>query len=799
MPSMMIDVPQMIDLALGTPEIGVVNFNVLHALLHIITNNLKLNSARVEFRGVQCKKIENLIKTIPIDPIIEITEYSVENETEEDGYKNRIKKEKTDFPVDTIIVVSKTGDLENDEDSVNISRKCKNPPGFPLKPITMISTDDFREMGSRNESIHDLVSNILPDNRELISSSDGTNPIAEMICNLNMTKRIESLEIGTEKLTTIISDLAKEYTKMEKITSEMDNSSGDLKEIKDQLDNIRYSLHSKKILRSKTPERKTAQQDQPGATNSGISPVPSIQFSDDFVMSSDFDKFKIEFKKLKKELDSLGEQLEDADIISRNMFAPTDDVSEATTVNTHGDDQTIDPTDDQTSRDVSVKSDNKSGKKAHRTKSDKNCCKCCKKPCKKLQTLECSIIGLERQIFNLQKDMAEVFDRLECGTLFNNSGQQKSQSHHEQQNQINGIDNLYSNLEGVKVDLESIMEQVGLLVIDQDTTNGTICKFDETINQLLSAKVDREEIEDLLAEKADYNLLQKKVSCKQFDATKKDLSEALCEAINQLNKQQQQWKTTTDDILLKIESKLDKTELSPLEEQINGKFQAIQGRVKELASIERTPEAAGTKTKFLRDVNCISCDHEAIMRLEEPHSVPKQDAIYPKISMKPFLSYDLDNVRKEMKNLENSKNLLHFEVLNNEKKIHNLKQPYLCARYSGGSHTKISAKDRVEKTKFKRNWGGAPPTVSDFLIQGNDGTLYKGAAPKCECNPECCSNKCMTCEKVDEAEILKKVEIVADDVDVLQPVDETNCDGLKNFEINLGFFLIFFCLVLVLG
>lgn len=785
MPPMMIDVPQMIDLALGTPEIGVVNFNVLHALLHIIANNLKLNSARVEFRGVQCKKIENLIKTIPTDPIIEITEYSVdENETEDNGFKNRTKKEKSDTnPVDTIIVVSKTGDLENDEESVNFSRKCKNPPGFPLKPINVVSTDDFREMGSRNESIHDLISNILPKNRELISGSDGNNPIAEMICNLNMTKRIESLEIGTEKLTSIISDLAKEYQKMEKITSEMDNTSGDLKEVKDQLDNITHSLHSKKLLRSKTPERKTTQHQQPdqqGTTNNEmISSVPSIQFSDDFVMSSDFEKFKSEFNKLKRNLDSLGEQLEEADVISRNIFAPAEDVSEVTTVNTTGNDQTIDPTaDDQTSGDVSVKSDTKSGRKSDRksgNKSDKNCCKFCKKPCKKLQTLECTIIGIERQIFNLQRDMAEVFDRLECGTPVNTS-QQKPQSHHEQQNQLNGIDNLYSNLEGVRVDLESIMEQVGSLVIDQDVTNGTICKFDATINQILSAKVDREEFEDLLAEKADYNLLQKKVSCDQFDATKKDLSEALCEAISRLNDQQQKWGTTIDDILLMIETKLDKTELSPLEEQINGKFQAIQERVKVLASIERTPEAAGTKTKFLRDVNCISCDHDAIMRLEEPQSVPKQDAMYPTKSMKPFLSYDLDNVRKEMKNLESSKNLLHFEVFNNEKKIQNLKQPHLCARYCGGSHTKISTEERVQKTKFNRSWGGAPTTESDFLIQGNDGTLYKGAAPKCKCNPECCSNKCIT--EADDSKILKKVEILVDDADekaeIIQPVDDTN-------------------------
>lgn len=759
MPPMMIDVPQMIDLALGTPEIGVVNFNVLHALLHIITNNLQLNNTRVEFRGDQCKKIENLIKTIPIEPIIEITEYSVENETEEDGYKNRTLKEKPDkISVDTIIVVSKTGDLGNDEESVNISRNRKNPPGFPLKPINVISTDDFREMESRNESIHDLISNILPENRELISSSDGSNPLADMLNNLNMTKRIESLEIGTEKLTSIINDLAKEYKKMEQITSEMENSSGDLKELKDQLDNLNYTVHNKKRPRPKTPEQAKS------------SSVPSIQLSDDFVMSSDFEKFKDDFNKLKKNLYNLGEQLEDADLISRNIFAPADDVSEVTTI----DDQTVD---DQISQDISVKSGNRSGKK---------CCKCCKKPCKKLQNLEGTITCIERHICIIQKDIAEIFERLQYGSdVF----QRPLQSHHEQQDQINGIDTLYSNFEGFKVDLESIMEQVGSLVVDQDMTNVTIGKFDATLNRILTTKVDREEIEDLLAEKADYNLLQKKVSCDQFDATNKDLSEALDEAINRLNEQQLKWETTINDILEMIETKLDKTEISPLKEQITDKFQAIKDRIKSLASIERVPEAAGTKTKFLRDVNCISCDHDAIMRMEKKHSVPKQDSVYTTKSMKPFLAYDLDNVRKEMKNLDVSKNLIHFEAFNKEKKIKNSKQPHLCARFCGGSLTKISAEDRVQKTKFNRGWG-TPQTEPDFLIQGNDGILYKGAAPMCKCNPKCCSNKCK-CKsddktgKADESEVSKILEIEPyKEVIVAVPSDDVEVLEHKNPEIE---------------
>lgn len=40
--------PQMVDLALGTPEIGAVNFNVLHSLLHAMLKKLKLTDSTAE-------------------------------------------------------------------------------------------------------------------------------------------------------------------------------------------------------------------------------------------------------------------------------------------------------------------------------------------------------------------------------------------------------------------------------------------------------------------------------------------------------------------------------------------------------------------------------------------------------------------------------------------------------------------------------------------------------------------------------------------------------------------------------
>ncbi|KAK6643969.1 hypothetical protein RUM43_000234 [Polyplax serrata] len=59
--STMLTVEQMVDIALGTPEIGAVNFNVLHALIHVIIQQLNIQKCLVEFKGYDSERMEGII------------------------------------------------------------------------------------------------------------------------------------------------------------------------------------------------------------------------------------------------------------------------------------------------------------------------------------------------------------------------------------------------------------------------------------------------------------------------------------------------------------------------------------------------------------------------------------------------------------------------------------------------------------------------------------------------------------------------------------------------------------------
>ncbi|KAK5640727.1 hypothetical protein RI129_009274 [Pyrocoelia pectoralis] len=189
----------------------------------------------------------------------------------------------------------------------------------------------------------------------------------------------------------------------------------------------------------------------------------------------------------------------------------------------------------------------------------------------------------------------------------------------------------------------------------------------EQIELLKTVKADREDLEDALANKADTCAVNRKVSHDQFDAAYDDLSRNIEEALNKLLEQETLWQQALRDIQNEMEHKLDKDELGPLKDFIQNKIKMLQDRLKALAGLRKDTEAAGAKSKYLRDVNCISCDKDVVMRKEmDPSLMTPAPGLPPTKSMGPYLAYELDQLRKEQKGKEQKsaaygRNMNHFE------------------------------------------------------------------------------------------------------------------------------------------
>lgn len=113
--------------------------------------------------------------------------------------------------------------------------------------------------------------------------------------------------------------------------------------------------------------------------------------------------------------------------------------------------------------------------------------------------------------------------------------------------------------------------------------------------------------------------------------------------------QEQLWQHALDEIQKDIGSKLDKMELAPLRDFVNNKLKSLQDKLRTLAALKKDTEAAGTK-KLLRDVNCLSCDKDVVMRRDLSTSmIPPPPSLPPGKSMGPYLAYELDALRKQQK------------------------------------------------------------------------------------------------------------------------------------------------------
>lgn len=269
--------------------------------------------------------------------------------------------------------------------------------------------------------------------------------------------------------------------------------------------------------------------------------------------------------------------------------------------------------------------------------------------------------------------------------------------------------------------LNDINEAANQLMEEREQRDLMISAVQEEIEMLKTTKADRERVDDQLADKVDWGMINRKVSHEQFDATCLDLTRGIEEALEKLSEQENLWHQALLGIQGDIGAKLDKGDLVPLRDFISDKLAVLQNKVKTLSKLKKEQEAAATKAALLRNVKCISCDNDVVMRKTMDPSMYAQAPVMPaNKSMAPYLAYEIDRLRKQQKSLAISKNLNELETAINQ-------EGHICNRYCGGSHTRTTPQQRVMRAgNFLQQWGPEVVPVAESEIKGTDGQYYKG-------------------------------------------------------------------------
>ncbi|XP_043277334.1 uncharacterized protein [Venturia canescens] len=345
-------------------------------------------------------------------------------------------------------------------------------------------------------------------------------------------------------------------------------------------------------------------------------------------------------------------------------------------------------------------------------------------PVSEPQSYEHSIEELEARVSELEKEIGCVNEKLNNDPmkLLGADGN-------------GGVGDLVAKIQTMKSDMEKMNSLASRLMDEKENRESHTNALIEQIELLKTIKADKEDLEDALADKADARAVNRKVSHDQFDAACDDLARGLEDAITKLSQQESVWQQALDEVQREIEGKLDKIEISPLKDFVNNRLKTLQEKLKALAEMRRENEAAGTK-KMLSDVQCISCDANVVMKMEDGGSNYRAPALPCSKSIKPYLTYELDQVRKQQRKLPTSRNMLQFEAAMQDlarkskpvKEELSMKSPrdHLCNRYCGGSHTITTPQQRVMRMgHFLTQWGPEAIQLTEGVVQGNDGQLYR--------------------------------------------------------------------------
>ncbi|XP_013101022.2 uncharacterized protein LOC106082838 [Stomoxys calcitrans] len=192
-----------------------------------------------------------------------------------------------------------------------------------------------------------------------------------------------------------------------------------------------------------------------------------------------------------------------------------------------------------------------------------------------------------------------------------------------------------------------------------------------TLEDVLVAKIDKTEVELQLADKVDYNQLQKKVSLDQ-------MLEIQCRLDKRFNEVFRQIKENDKKLDMSVETLQQTLGYGAIEGILNTFRQQIENKIKSLHDmlqkyVDATNDdcaAAGARVKVLQDLACLSCDTNCVMRTMEKSKVGKLRNAHASPSLSPFITYEVGNIRKSGLN---------------------------AGRHAGGLHTTNTARDRVEK------------------------------------------------------------------------------------------------------
>ncbi|XP_077107926.1 glutamine-rich protein 2 [Ranitomeya variabilis] len=283
---------------------------------------------------------------------------------------------------------------------------------------------------------------------------------------------------------------------------------------------------------------------------------------------------------------------------------------------------------------------------------------------------------------------------------------------------------IQKTMKQLQEECERLDRTTGSLIQDHEQKQQHIDVLYQTVANLDKNKVDKEPIgleTDVV--KADKRALESKLGRTHFDASTEHLSRMMQELLGKVSAQEQDWQRLLEKINVEMQNKLDRMELEPMKNILEQCWRDLRGQLQEHPPLYEADEAAGIRKQLIQRFHCISCNRVVDMVVPGPEilTIPNNPGLPARGSSRPYTVFELDQVRHHSRS-DRLPPLSDFGYTSS-------------SRNCGGSHTltfpqrrysrlQASTPCTVEKEDFMGDLKG------DVFILGQDGHIYRGRRDK---------------------------------------------------------------------
>ncbi|KAH8373298.1 hypothetical protein KR200_010911 [Drosophila serrata] len=257
--------------------------------------------------------------------------------------------------------------------------------------------------------------------------------------------------------------------------------------------------------------------------------------------------------------------------------------------------------------------------------------------------------GLKSLCYSPSRILNELLDHKAQFCALTNKVNDLTAAFNKQDSQklLGTITDLQSTLREVKIYMTTNTETNGLMMTRLQVLEGDSDMLKKSSVHLDMVKSDKSEIELLLAEKPNFDQLATKVSLEQLEDFKERQEAMFCETHNLIGTNEKNVLQIIDN--LRMSMGIDVLELSfkDFREMIERKVHMIADALQKYMELTNDDcAAAAGRVKVMTDLACLSCDTECVMRTVERSKVPTLPTAKGSTGLGPLITFELGQIRK---------------------------------------------------------------------------------------------------------------------------------------------------------